>query len=350
ARLGPEDALLQYYVVDGRLHAFLLSIPSSPHPGENVYQVHNLAPAAWLRDTLAAWQAYLENSYLHQHAPQASLTIAQGRLAQFHQALMSPLEKHLAGRQRLFLVLPPEFHPLPVAAFFDGRRYLAERFELVYLSSAAMLMEDEGLPSSVVRSSSSALSPALVVGHSNQGQLPAALLEAQQVGRTLHTQGRAVQLLLEDEARLDQVRQASRACDLLHLASHATFRPDNPFFSWVRLADARLTVADLYEMTLPQRPLVVLSACETGRGRPRGGGLLGMGRGFLAAGAAGVVVSQWKVGDAASAGFMGDFYHSLAGAKGMERDVAHALNQAQRLALSRQPHPYYWAGYIYLRG
>ena len=74
-------------------------------------------------------------------------------------------------------------------------------------------------------------------------------------------------------------------------------------------------------ITLPQRPLVVLSACETGRGLARGGGLLGMGRGFLAAGASGLVVTLWRVSDEATAQFVESFYTHLS----QQRDIANVL-------------------------
>ncbi|MCB0028324.1 MAG: CHAT domain-containing protein, partial [Anaerolineales bacterium] len=73
-------------------------------------------------------------------------------------------------------------------------------------------------------------------------------------------------------------------CRLLHIATHALFRPDNPLFSWLRLADQRLTIQALAQFELAGQPLVVLSACETGRGRPRGGGLQGLARTLRQAG------------------------------------------------------------------
>lgn len=117
-------------------------------------------------------------------------------------------------------------------------------------------------------------------------------------------------------------------------------------FSWIRLADTRLTVADLYELTLPERPLVVLSACETGRGTPRGGGLLGMGRGFLGAGASGLVLSLWPVVDAEAATLMVDFYRGLrSGHSGFH---AEALVHAQRKAIARGMKASAWAAFLFL--
>jgi CHAT domain-containing protein len=131
---------------------------------------------------------------------------------------------------------------------------------------------------------------------------------------------------------------------LIHFATHAVFRNDNPLFSWMRLADGDLTVHELGELRLPNAPLVVLSACETGRGKARGGGLVGMGRGFLLAGASGLVVSLWKMNDQACAQWMVDFYRHLT------NTPATALLQAQRTALREGRSPYFWAGFIFIGG
>jgi CHAT domain-containing protein len=58
--------------------------------------------------------------------------------------------------------------------------------------------------------------------------------------------------------------------------------------------------------------LVVLSACETGRGEGHyGQGVLGLQRAFHAAGARAVVASLWKVNDAAISVLMEQFYTNL---------------------------------------
>jgi CHAT domain-containing protein len=223
----------------------------------------------------------------------------------------------------------------------DGRQYLVERFELSYLSAPEALLQSA--PSAAMTSQQQAL----IVGYSEQGRLPQSISEARQVTETLEPVLQPI-CLIEEAATIDALRRQPGACSLLHLATHAVFRPDNPLFSWIRLADGRLTVADLYEIRLPGRPLVVLSACETGRGQARGGGLLGMGRGFLAAGAAGIVVSLWKIDDTAAALFMQDFYVALQ--TGSPADPATALCQAHRRACARGAHPQDWAAFLFIAG
>jgi CHAT domain-containing protein len=100
--------------------------------------------------------------------------------------------------------------------------------------------------------------------------------------------------------------------------------------------------------------LVALSGCETGRGRLHGADLLSLAQGFMGAGAASLLVSLWRVDDAATARLMRDFYDALR--QGQTR--AQALQQAQLLMLraGRQAtgrarlytHPAYWAPFVLL--
>jgi CHAT domain-containing protein len=80
--------------------------------------------------------------------------------------------------------------------------------------------------------------------------------------------------------------------------------------------------------------LVVLSACDTGRGQTTGGGdVLGLTRGLLAAGARAAVVSLWPVDDVSTSLLMGAFYrHLRAGAT-----PAAVLQAAQRYLRALTP-------------
>jgi len=87
-----------------------------------------------------------------------------------------------------------------------------------------------------------------------------------------------------------------------------------------------LTVADL--MGLPiDADLVVLSACDTGRGEiTLGGDVVGLVRGLLAAGARNAVVSLWPVDDEATCVLMNTFAEQLKAG----HTTADALAAAQR--------------------
>src|SRR5260370_39048320 len=72
---------------------------------------------------------------------------------------------------------------------------------------------------------------------------------------------------------------------LIHIATHGSFRPDNPMFSGIRLGDAYLHLYELYHMQLSAE-LLTLSGCATGLNVIAAGEeLLGLIRGALYAGA-----------------------------------------------------------------
>ena len=98
---------------------------------------------------------------------------------------------------------------------------------------------------------------------------------------------------------------------------------------------------EIAELHLNAR-LVVLSACETGRGALRAGeGLIGMSWALLAAGTPAAVVADWKADSAATAKLMVELHRRfLAG-----DSPAEALRHAQAVLRheARYAHPYYWA-------
>jgi CHAT domain-containing protein len=342
AHLRPQELLLHYYLVEGQFQALLVT-PS------DIHLVRELVSVERLKGIYEKWQSDLEQHFPFAASPQSDVKRAKRHLYRFHKALVAPLTNHLASCEHIFLVMPPEWHDLPVSAFFDRQSYLAQRYQLTYLSAPEVLLREESSSFVTPSASESLATPAgaVVVGYSNKGDVPHTLDEARQVAGMLAPH-LPTTLLLEHEATFARLHSASQNCRLLHLASHAIFRPDNPLFSWVRLADTHLKVVDLYDqISLPHHPLVVLSACETGRGKARGGGLLGMARGFMAAGANGLIVSLWKAPDQSSAQLMADFYPHLLQPT---TTAPAALHHAQQQAMARDYHPYHWAGFIAIRG
>ena len=112
-----------------------------------------------------------------------------------------------------------------------------------------------------------------------------------------------------------------------------------------RAVSGFLRLDDIYKLDL-NADLVVLSACDTALGREiRGEGLIGMTQAFLFAGARSLIVSLWKVDDAATKELMARFYEGLL-ADGLR--PAQALRQAQlSLAAERRyGHPFFWSGFV----
>ena len=141
---------------------------------------------------------------------------------------------------------------------------------------------------------------------------------------------------------------------IVHIATHGIINNERPEESGIVLSlfdqqgqsqDGFLRLQDIYNLKLPA-DLVVLSACSTALGKDvRGEGLVGITRGFMYAGAAGVVASLWKVDDEATAELMKHFYAALF-KKGLPPAAALRDAQLELAKHSRWQSPYYWAGFV----
>ncbi len=262
--------------------------------------------------------------------------------AELYRELIAPLG--LAPGTRRLLLLPHDaLHELPFAALLDPQThtYLGQKLTLSLLPSASALLVWQG-------QARPGEPEALVLGDpttSSLRPLPAAREEARQVAELLHRKA-----LLGDEAKESALRGAARSLTLLHIAAHGVLDEQEPRNSYLALAedegqDGHLEMGEIFdELRLNQRPLVVLSACETGLGRRAGGDEIeGMIRAFLYAGARAVTATLWEIDDPASELLVKVFYRSLlAGAP-----VAEALRQAQATLIADRGYkaPYYWAGF-----
>ncbi|HAS45874.1 MAG TPA: hypothetical protein DCS93_35660, partial [Microscillaceae bacterium] len=107
-----------------------------------------------------------------------------------------------------------------------------------------------------------------------------------------------------------------------------------------------LTAQEVINLDLDSTQLVVLSACETGRGKIQNGeGVYGLQRAFLSAGAKNVLMSLWAVDDQATQYFMQYFYTAL-----LQRQSIHkAYRIAQKRLRQDYPSPYYWGAFVLVR-
>lgn len=112
--------------------------------------------------------------------------------------------------------------------------------------------------------------------------------------------------------------------------------------------DGILTAADVASLDLRNVSLVTLSACETALGDVTGDGILGLQRGFKKAGVKSILMSLWKVNDAATSVLMTEFYNNWIEGKSKYE----ALRLAQQTVRSHKEKswddPKYWAAFILL--
>ncbi len=104
--------------------------------------------------------------------------------------------------------------------------------------------------------------------------------------------------------------------------------------------DGLLTSDEILDLKL-NAELVVLSACDTGRGRITGDGVIGSSRSLITAGVPSIVVSLWKVPDASTAFLMTNFYKNLQ----QNPDKAQALRQAMLSTKAKYSDPLDWSAF-----
>ncbi|MHB8617906.1 MAG: CHAT domain-containing protein [Candidatus Acidiferrales bacterium] len=251
---------------------------------------------------------------------------AQAHLKELYEEVMAPLRVHLRARH---LVIVPHgvLHYLPFHALFDGDDYVIDSFTVSYAPSA-------GIFTLCQQKASRASGPPLILGVPD-AQAPLILDEVQSVAKILPD----AELIVGADANENALRTKGLHSRLIHIATHGTFRQDNPMFSGIRLGNAYLSLYDLYQLKL-DADLVALSGCATGLNVVTAGDeLLGLIRGLLYAGAQSLLLTLWNVHDRSTADFMTRFYRRFQG----EADKAAALQGAMQELRQQYPHPYYWA-------
>ncbi|MGD1910425.1 MAG: CHAT domain-containing protein [Rivularia sp. (in: cyanobacteria)] len=87
--------------------------------------------------------------------------------------------------------------------------------------------------------------------------------------------------------------------------------------------------------------LVVLSACDTGRGEIKSDGVIGLSRSLITAGASSVIVSLWKIPDDSTSQLMSEFYRQWE----KTGDKAASLRKAMLITMKTNPKPIDWAAF-----
>jgi CHAT domain-containing protein len=85
-----------------------------------------------------------------------------------------------------------------------------------------------------------------------------------------------------------------------------------------------------------------MSACDSGRGKITGDGVIGLSRGYLAAGVPSVMVSLWPVSDRSTAILMVNFYQGLKSGQ----SKAASLRSAMLKNRERFQEPKLWAPFV----
>lgn len=280
--------------------------------------------------------------------------------------LVKPAEKQLRGINKLIIVPDGQLWDLPFQALRRDEDYVLDDFVVSYAPSLSVLREMKIKGSKVHAKTPEVLlalgNPDLNVNEVAQlsllraedfGPIQSSETEVNTLGQLYgrhHSKILVGKLATEEEAKGEAEKYR-----LLHFATHAVLDDRNPMYSRIMLSrdeqreDGMLEAWELMKMNLTAE-MVVLSACQTARGRVGAGeGMIGMSWALFVAGSPTVVVSQWKVDSDRTSELMIDFHRNLV--HGTARRSAMTKAEALRLAAlklrrSRYSHPFYWAGFV----
>ncbi|MEG4029050.1 MULTISPECIES: CHAT domain-containing protein [unclassified Microcoleus] len=197
---------------------------------------------------------------------------------------------------------------------------------------------------------------ALVVGNPTMPSVAFATNQPpQQLSSLPHSEAEAIAIaellntepLTGDKATKVAVLEQIERSGIVHLATHGILDDVEGLGvpGVIALAPSKedsglLTASEIFNLRL-NAELVVLSACNTGRGRITGDGIIGLSRSFIAAGVPSVVVSLWSVSDESTADLMAEFYRQMQ----LTPDIAQALRKAMLVTLVKHPNPVDWAAF-----
>ena len=146
-----------------------------------------------------------------------------------------------------------------------------------------------------------------------------------------------------------QFLEKSRHYGLLHLSMHASYEDEDAMESSLFFGSTTsdiLRAYELYSLDLSEVEMIVVSACQTGKGKIfEGEGLIGLSRGLQIAGASSLLLSLWKADDQNTKILMDYFYSYLK--QGFAKDKA--LQKAKLALLESKPlqqFPIYWGPFI----
>lgn len=282
---------------------------------------------------------------------------SQGRAAlrELYALLIQPIppdRRPSSPEEPLTLVPHRELFGVPFAALEDeeGRR-LIEHHPLVYGTSIAALGAMRRNRESRPAEKSDLRLLALVnpkplpqnVGGGNLPPLPRLERGFSSIAAFYLEKGRHV--LTGREATKEALFAHAAEADVVQLATHAGFSETDPLFSFIALAgkDGALRVPEVFRLRL-NTDLVILWACETGRGRVTADGVEGLSRGFTWAGASSLILSLWQIPEEES-GIQMYGFHEFWLRQGLSK--ARALQQAQVDHSRLYPEqPGLWAGFV----
>lgn len=268
--------------------------------GKTLYKTVSAANQADLRRQVAQFALELKRPV--KRGSNQYLTLSQ----ELYKWLISPLKQELENQEidTILFAMDEGLKSLPIAALYDGNQFLIEQYSYSLIPSFSLInLRYHPLQNSQV----------LAMGASvfeDQAPLPAVPIEVETITSTF-----AGDDFLNDLFTLNSYKEQRNQAPyrIVHLATHADFRPGAPENSYIQFWDQKLTLNRLNQLGWkwndPPTDLFVLSACRTAIGDKNAE--LGFAGLAVQAGVPSALASLWYVSDRGTLALMLKFYEKL---------------------------------------
>jgi CHAT domain-containing protein len=355
-------ALLEYTVADNQVYLFVLTRGGASGSHVDLRALTLPINRSDLASRVTKFRQRLSNHDLDYAESAADL----------HNLLIKPAAEQLRDKTSLVIVPDDILWDLPFQALQAApNHYLIEDYAISYAPSLTVL--NEMIAKRRNREFNDRLvllgigNPALgkqtverartVLMSDSLAPLPEAERQVKMLGQLYGSEHSNI--YIGADAREERVKAEAGYYRILQLATHGILNNANPMYSHIVLSqsaddskeDGLLEAWEIMNLDL-KADLVVLSACDTARGRiGPGEGVIGLTWALFVAGSPTTVVSQWSVESASTTELMLNFHRNL---RALGSGSQYAMNKAEALRHAqlnllknkRYQHPFFWAGFV----
>ncbi|MEP0786053.1 CHAT domain-containing protein [Coleofasciculus sp. FACHB-129] len=335
-QLDPQAAVIYPIILSNRLEV-ILSLPGKPLSHYSTRLVKND-----IEETLEQLLESLNPFF----SSEARLRLSQ----QVYRWLIQPVETELTKSNiaTLVFVLDGSLRSLPMAALYDGKQYLIEKYNIVVapgLQLVAPRVGSASLSQLLAQKRNKILAGGITEARQGFPALPGVGAEVSQIASEVPSKV----FINEDFTEVNLQNYLNKnSFTVVHLATHGQFSSSSDS-TFILTWNGRINVKEFENLLRSRDPstfnpieLLVLSACQTATGDKRA--VLGLAGVAVRSGARSTLATLWSVQDESTAKLMGEFYQQLLQGESKVK----ALRQAQ-IALLKQPkyaHPFYWSSFI----
>jgi CHAT domain-containing protein len=363
--IGPDQALISFYNTDKNVEVFVLTKSSLGHVELDSGDVVRANIQTWIQNLQSA------ESGRHQH-----LQKLQERL---YLQLVKPILKFAGGKYEWIVIPDGSFFLLPVESLpedADGR-LIVEDHAVSYAFSAKFLTDyNRASPNTGQENPVLSFAPFSFRG---------ADLQAEGMGhleKLPYSKNEIAGLkgngFTDQHATKTAFIKNLNSFPIVHLATHAVTDLENPSASYIAFFPATglrsedfLFLDEIYSLKMDSCQLMVISACETGKGElVRNEGVMSFARAFQYAGCPSTINTLWKADDRSTSEILKLFYSYLESGYSksaalqkakldfirnnpVNRDPSywsHIILTGNPSALYKKKQPWYWAVFAIICG